>query len=311
MSPRCENFIRAVLQKNGGTAFRYLNGLNMYEMLRALAALDPDDLTDLLALKSTWASQVNMPRINYAVAVVQTRKLPADPPDDVQQTSQDDVALGFIQDPTPLYFENDLTGQLPAPNPAAIHLNEADYLHSASELGVEVAAIKAVARVESGGRRGFGDSDRPVIRYELHVFDERTKRKYHKTHPHLSQPSLAAGQRYHTGGQANEYSLLHGAMILRNQVATAWESASWGMFQIMGFNHSGSSGVEPFVAAMYVSEGQQMRSFLAFCRSAGLITALKQHDWAAFARGYNGVGYAVNQYDKKLASGYAQYAAKH
>ncbi len=309
MSPVCENFIKAVLQKDWGTAFLNLNGLNMDEMLRGMAALDPDDLKDLLSMKAASANQVNMPRIEYAAEVVQTRKLPKTAPGDLQQTGQVQDARNFLNKPKPLFFENDLTGRLPAPNPAALHLGIADFQRSATELGVEVAAIRAVASVESGGRSGFGAENRPVLRYELHIFQGRTNAKYHKTHPHLSQPTLAAGNPYHVGGQANEYSLLHGAMILRNCVETAWESASWGMFQIMGFNHSGFRDVGSFVAAMYRSEGEQMRSFLAYCRGAGLVNALRTHDWAAFARGYNGAGYAANHYDVNLANAYARFPA--
>ena len=36
----------------------------------------------------------------------------------------------------------------------------------------------------------------------------------------------------------------------------------------------------------------------------GLCQALRNHDWAAFAHGYNGAGYAKNEYDKKLAAAY-------
>jgi hypothetical protein len=309
MSPFCENFIKAILQKSWGNAFLNLNGLNMFEMLRGLAALDPDDLSDLLRTKADSTNQVNMPRIEYAAEVVQTRRLPEAAPGDLQQTGQVQDALNFIHKPTPLVFENDLTGRLPAPNPNPPRLGDDDFHRSATELGVEVAAIRAVASVESGGRSGFGDGNRPVLRYELHVFDKRTHGKYHRTHPHLSQPTLAAGNPYHVGGQVNEYSLLHGAMILRNCVETAWESASWGMFQIMGFNHSGFGDVGSFVAAMYNSEGEQMRSFLAYCRGAGLANALRTHDWAGFARGYNGAGYAVNHYDVNIANAYARFSA--
>ncbi len=309
MSPVCENFIKAVLQKGWGLAFLSLNGLNMFEMLRGLAALDPDDLADLMRMKAASANQVNLPRIEYAVEVVQTRRLPKASPGDLQQTGQVQDAQAFINKPTPLVFENDLTGRLPAPNPTAMRLGPSDFQRSAAELGVEVAAIRAVASVESGGRSGFGGGNRPVLRYELHIFQGRTHGKYHKTHPHLSQPTLAAGNPYHAGGQANEYSMLHGAMILRNCVETAWESASWGMFQIMGFNHSGFSDVGSFVAAMYNSEGQQMRSFLAYCQGAGLASALRTHDWARFARGYNGASYAANHYDVNIANAYARFSA--
>src|SRR5262249_13345967 len=106
MSPTCENFIRAVLTKSWARAFLNLNGLNMYEMVRALAALDPHDLRDLLAMRAVSANQVNMPRIDYAAEVVQTRRLPGTAPGDLQQTGQVNDAQNFLHKPTPLVFEH-------------------------------------------------------------------------------------------------------------------------------------------------------------------------------------------------------------
>jgi hypothetical protein len=74
MSPVCENFITSVLQKSWGAAFQSLNGLNMFEKLRGLAALDSDDLAELMRMKAASASQVNMPRIDYAAEVAQRRR---------------------------------------------------------------------------------------------------------------------------------------------------------------------------------------------------------------------------------------------
>lgn len=309
MSPVCENFIKAVLRKSWATAFSALNGLNMAEMVRGLAALDPLDLTDLLANPGSSANQVNMPRIDYAAYVVQKRQLPKTAPGDLSTTGQVHDAQSWLHKPTPLDFANDLTGLLPAGNAAALALSAADFQAAATSLGVEVAAIRAIASVESGGRSGFGPGGRPVLRYELHIFEGGTHGAYHKTHPHLSQHSLSAGKPYHHGGQVNEYSLLHGAMILRNRHLTAWESASWGMFQVMGSNHSGYSSVADFVTAMYQSEANQMKSFLAFCRDNGLVHALKTHNWAHFARGYNGSNYAANHYDANIAAAYARFSA--
>jgi hypothetical protein len=37
--------------------------------------------------------------------------------------------------------------------------------------------------------------------------------------------------------------------------------------------------------------------------------ALQDRDWAAFAKAYNGKGYAKNKYDEKLAAAYKKFAA--
>jgi hypothetical protein len=39
-----------------------------------------------------------------------------------------------------------------------------------------------------------------------------------------------------------------------------------------------------------------------------LLAALQSHDWAAFAKGYNGPGYAKNAYDVKLAEAYERFS---
>ena len=57
-------------------------------------------------------------------------------------------------------------------------LTEQDFIDAANSLGCEVAAIKAVAFVESGGKSGFkADGVTPVapaLRMVLRVFDLRT-----------------------------------------------------------------------------------------------------------------------------------------
>ena len=52
------------------------------------------------------------------------------------------------------------------------------------------------------------------------------------------------------------------------------------------------------------SEAGQLRQMAAFIKSAGLQDELMAKNWAKFARGYNGPGYAQNAYDVKLAQAY-------
>ncbi|AZA64465.1 DUF3380 domain-containing protein [Chryseobacterium carnipullorum] len=57
-------------------------------------------------------------------------------------------------------------------------LTEQDYINAAKELGCEVAAIKAVAEVESRGS-GFLSSGEPKILFERHRFYKYTNGKYY------------------------------------------------------------------------------------------------------------------------------------
>ena len=191
---------------------------------------------------------------------------------------------------------------LPPPNPAAPALNEADYKSAAESLGVEVAVIKAVSEVESSGK-GFDSKGRPKILFEAHWFHKFTNGKFHSKYPHLSQPTWALGKKYYS---LDQWQRLTEAMNL--DLEAAWKSASWGKFQVMGFNHSGWAKVKDFVFAMFESEAQHLKSFLAYCKDRSLVTHLKHKDWATFALGYNGSGYAANKYDLKLKAAYEKYA---
>jgi hypothetical protein len=193
----------------------------------------------------------------------------------------------------------------------ALKLVPSDYEQAARELGVEAAAIHAVASVESGGRTGFDSHSRPKIRYENHFFRRLTHGKYDHSHPDLS---CAYGSRQYKlthGTHADQYKLLHAAFALAPDAAVM--SCSWGMFQVMGENYKsiGWKDLEQFVKDMFHSEGQHLRAFLGFCKHNGLVPYLKNHNWASFARGYNGPSYAENAYDVKMRTYYQQYARQH
>ena len=88
----------------------------------------------------------------------------------------------------------------------------------------------------------------------------------------------------------------------------ALQSASWGLFQIMGFHWKalGYAHLQDFINAMYRSEAGQLDAFVRFIKiNPAIHKALKAHDWASFAKGYNGPAYKINQYDTKLAAAYA------
>ncbi|MGH9258308.1 MAG: N-acetylmuramidase domain-containing protein, partial [Acidimicrobiales bacterium] len=87
--------------------------------------------------------------------------------------------------------------------------------------------------------------------------------------------------------------------------------ASWGMFQIMGFNHkkAGYASVQEFVDAMRKGETEQLMAFLRFILTEGLGAALQAKAWKQFAETYNGPGYSENRYDILLAQAYEAYAA--
>lgn len=179
-------------------------------------------------------------------------------------------------------------------------LTEQDYINAAKELGCEVAAIKAVSEVEAP-KGGFQADGRPTILFERHKFHEFTKGKYSKEFPEISNPRPG-------GYTKNEFARLDKAAKLDRNAAL--KSASWGKFQIMGFNHNlvGFPVLQDFINAMYKSEGEQLKAFVKFIIVNKLDDELRDKRWADFARVYNGRNYHINAYDKKMAAAYKKYS---
>ena len=186
-------------------------------------------------------------------------------------------------------------------------LKREDFLDDAALIGCEVEAIMAVAAVESRGG-GFDPEGFPKTLFEGHWFHKLTNGKFTASHPTLS---YAKWTKSHYGKTWDvEKKRLQDAMSLDRNAAMM--SASWGMFQIMGFNHAraGFKTVQQFVNAMCKDENAQLAAFTQFIINSGLADELRDRRWADFARLYNGPGYAANKYDEKLAAAYAKLKSK-
>ncbi|MCP3136305.1 N-acetylmuramidase domain-containing protein [Pyxidicoccus xibeiensis] len=202
-------------------------------------------------------------------------------------------AHGYASPHTPAarYVTNRFTG---AATPLTVRGIEA----CAATLSVHPTELWTVLQVETRGCGFFADR-RPVILFERHIFSRKTQGRFDAQAPDLSNPKAGG----YAGGVA-EFDRLERALAL--DASAALMSASWGLGQVMGFHASdlGYGSVENFVARMMESEDEQLGALAAFIQKNGLAKALRAHDWAAFARGYNGPAYAKNQYDKKLAAAY-------
>ncbi len=179
-----------------------------------------------------------------------------------------------------------------------------DYKAAAIELGVEVACVQAVTKVESRGS-GFLASGEPVILFERHWMYKLLKAKTGKE-PVVNEVCNPKAGGY-KGGVA-EHARLATAVAIDRECAL--QSASWGLFQIMGFHWKalGYTSVQDFINVQYKSEAGQLDTFVKFIKiNPGMHQALKQKDWAKFARLYNGPDYAKNNYDSRLAEAYASF----
>lgn len=190
-------------------------------------------------------------------------------------------------------------------------LDNSDYVRVAEELGVEPAAIKAVVSIEAGAtHRGFYETGKPVINFDLSVFRQMASRrginlgKYSGSHKVVfNRPNIARYGSYQHAQQAR----LDAAMTIDSIAAI--HGTFWGMFQIGGFNwkRCGASSPADFIRRMSLSEQEQLELFAEFIRNSGLLDALRQKNWAKFAKGYNGPSYAARGYHTRLANAYNKF----
>jgi N-acetylmuramidase len=182
-------------------------------------------------------------------------------------------------------------------------LTEANLEDAAIELGCEVAAIKAVSEVEAPNG-GFIPDGRPELLFESHTFHEQTGGKYDKTHANISTPSWV--HNYGAEG-AHQYDRLSEAIDLDRHAALM--SASWGKYQIMGFNYveCGYDNVEALVADLCDSEAYQLDAFVAYMQNTACGDDLVNKDWSSFALHYNGSG-QVPVYAAKIEEAYRRFS---
>jgi hypothetical protein len=181
----------------------------------------------------------------------------------------------------------------------------------AEESGIDVSAILAVWKVESGGREHV--PQRAVIRFENHKlysywgqYHEELYDKHFQHGGHRGVPGEAwknhsyredAGKAFHPchQGQEGEYQVLNLAVRLAGE-DVAYRCISMGGPQIMGSNYQilGYSSPKDMYEAFQQDERAHVLGFFDFCRANKLVRFLKTQDWWDFARGYNGSGQVEN-----------------
>jgi hypothetical protein len=200
-------------------------------------------------------------------------------------------------------------------------LTDEDFQEAAERLGCEVAAIRAVAEVESP-RAAFldyrpdgrgGETYRvPTCLFERHKFYEYVCERrgapvgnaWYSDHPNLCNPNYGGYE-----GGAAEHDRLGAAADLDRTCALL--SASYGRFQVMGFNWQALEydSLQAFINAMWGSEAGHLDAFVRFVEANGLGQALRNLDWRVFARGYNGRGYERNDYHIRMRDAYRKHAS--
>jgi peptidoglycan hydrolase-like protein with peptidoglycan-binding domain len=207
----------------------------------------------------------------------------------------------------------------------AKYLTESSFSVAAATLGVPVSSVKAVQQVETSGS-GFLNDGRSQILFERHVFRKQLLAFMNASPNNAQAVAAAAGIPYNPStstvpqldsalqvswwavynptsggysGGAKEYDRMNRAALLN--LACAQASASWGLFQIMGYQFAelGYASVAAFVADSQASESLQLQQFVKFIlANSNLITSLRAKNWHGFAVGYNGSG--QQGYDQRM-----------
>jgi len=188
-------------------------------------------------------------------------------------------------------------------------LTELNYISAAGILSVEVAAIKAVKEVESSGS-GFLPNGKIKCLFEPHVFFRELKKRGINPYPLMAANEDILYAKWVTGkyGTVNQQpERLARAMAINEGAALC--SASYGLFQLMGYQYSkcGYDTVKEFYEDMCKGEATQLNIFCNFIKASHLDDELREHKWTEFAILYNGAGQAKNKYSIKLENAYNKY----
>ena len=185
-------------------------------------------------------------------------------------------------------------------------LSDEDFRIVAKQLGVEVAAIKAVVQIEAGKKmEGFYAPGVPVVNFDRSMYNVYAPKAPNKAG--VKGAKVPAGL---TGYALREWTQLTNARKVNGD--GAYMGTFWGMFQIGGFNYKlcGCSSVDEFVKLMSESEFAQLELFARFIVNSGMLNDLKNKNWAGFSRKYNGASYARRGYHTRMAAAYKKFKAQ-
>lgn len=193
-------------------------------------------------------------------------------------------------------------------NAAMTARGASDVADIAARLNVDEPAFTAVLQVETGGNGFIGDG-RPRILLERHYVWARTS-PAQRVLLGASECNPTPGG-YAKGADADARAA--GEWVRFERVAAvcgdavAAQCCSWGIGQVMGANYGvcGFTDAAGLMFASALNEYAQLDVMARFIGAQpGMLGALRAHQWAAFARAYNGPNFAINQYDTKLSDAY-------
>lgn len=190
--------------------------------------------------------------------------------------------------------------------PSRPKISEGDWERVSKSLGVEVAILKAIHEVETSSQ-SYLPQGYPALLFEAHIFYRELKALGKDV---MSLISLYPGiisktwdKKLYLGG-IREVPRINEAYQISPEAAL--RSASWGAFQICGFN-AGPSGVFEFYRKIWTSETGQLEVLSDFLKASGIIPYLRSLNFREIAKRYNGPGYESGNYHIKLQRAYQKY----
>jgi hypothetical protein len=187
----------------------------------------------------------------------------------------------------------------------ARRLDDVDLPREGARIGVGEDEVHAVLEVEARGS-GYDSQGRVAMLFEPHVFWRELG-----AGPKRDRAE-AEGLAYPKWGTrpypADSYPRLLKAKAIDETAAL--RSASWGLGQILGANHLSAGFMSPqaMVTAFADDEEAQLRAMVNFIKWNKLDDDIRRHDWAGFARGYNGPQFAKHNYHGRLAAAFAKWS---
>jgi hypothetical protein len=187
----------------------------------------------------------------------------------------------------------------------AQEMDDYDIARVAHEAGVSEDHIHAILDVECKGE-GFDKRRRPAMLRERHIF-------YREIHPDFREEAVRRGlatPKWVRDYPVDSYPWLVEAYQL--DANAALRSCSWGLGQIMGFNHRvvGYDTVVAMVRAFADDEANQLEAVKNFLVNNDLIDDLLAERWNVVAGTYNGPRYKVNNYHVRLKERYEWWKKK-
>lgn len=194
-----------------------------------------------------------------------------------------------------------------APKPVVRKLAKEDFINSGQMIQCHPGWVEALALKETNGDAFLPDG-RVKILFERHQFHRRYPivRKAGQTQAALlaerekiaaANPDICNPKRGGYKGGAAEYDRL--ARAQQYSDTAALESASWGQFQVMGFNAVpiGYSSVQEFARLMQQGVDQHLISLSRFILATPkALKGIRTGDADMLAYAYNGPAYAENNY---------------